>query len=104
MVVNYDVPDLGPNGDFRPDIETYIHRIGQLFLPLTLMVADDLGRTGRFGRKGCSVIFAHDHRSMSEVQEIADTLGKPMRRINATSQTDLEQLEIVSDQLAPQDL
>ena len=36
---------------------------------------------------------------MSEVQEIADTLGKPMRRINATSQTDLEQLEIVSDQL-----
>ena len=37
---------------------------------------------------------------MSEVQEIADTLGKPMRRINATSQTDLEQLEIVSNQLS----
>jgi hypothetical protein len=62
------------------------------------MTADNLGRTGRFGRKGCSVIFAHDQRSMSEVQEIADTLGKPMRRINATSQTDLEQLEIVRDQ------
>lgn len=28
MVVNYDVPDLGPEGGFRPDIETYIHRIG----------------------------------------------------------------------------
>jgi ATP-dependent RNA helicase DDX19/DBP5 len=35
MVVNYDVPDLGPQGDFRPDIETYIHRIGQLFWPLS---------------------------------------------------------------------
>lgn len=29
MVVNYDVPDLGPEGDWKPDIETYIHRIGQ---------------------------------------------------------------------------
>jgi ATP-dependent RNA helicase DDX19/DBP5 len=28
MVVNYDVPDLGPSGDYKPDIETYIHRIG----------------------------------------------------------------------------
>lgn len=28
MVVNYDVPDMGPEGHFRPDIETYIHRIG----------------------------------------------------------------------------
>jgi ATP-dependent RNA helicase DDX19/DBP5 len=33
MVVNYDVPDLGPQGDFRPDIETYIHRIGKLYGP-----------------------------------------------------------------------
>ena len=33
---------------------------------------------------------------MEDVQYIADTLGKPMRRINATRQTDLEQLEIVS--------
>jgi len=33
MVVNYDVPDLGPSGDYKPDIETYIHRIGQLPLP-----------------------------------------------------------------------
>jgi ATP-dependent RNA helicase DDX19/DBP5 len=29
MVVNYDVPDLGPEGQYRPDIETYIHRIGK---------------------------------------------------------------------------
>jgi ATP-dependent RNA helicase DDX19/DBP5 len=29
MVVNYDVPIMGPEGQFRPDIETYIHRIGK---------------------------------------------------------------------------
>jgi ATP-dependent RNA helicase DDX19/DBP5 len=28
MVVNYDVPNLGPEGGFQPDVETYIHRIG----------------------------------------------------------------------------
>jgi len=33
---------------------------------------------------------------MEDVHYIADTLEKPMRRINATRQTDLEQLEIVS--------
>jgi len=32
MVVNYDVPILGPEFDFKPDIETYIHRIGKLRL------------------------------------------------------------------------
>jgi ATP-dependent RNA helicase DDX19/DBP5 len=33
MVVNYDVPDLGPQGDHKPDIETYIHRIGETSPP-----------------------------------------------------------------------
>lgn len=28
MVVNYDVPVIGPPGNQHPDIETYIHRIG----------------------------------------------------------------------------
>jgi len=41
MVVNYDVPDLGPSGDFKPDIETYIHRIGKLCYPLPTSKADD---------------------------------------------------------------
>ncbi|WWD19833.1 ATP-dependent RNA helicase DBP5 [Kwoniella shandongensis] len=78
MVVNYDVPDQGPEGNFEPDIETYIHRIG---------------RTGRFGRKGCSVIFVHDGRSKSDVDYIMNTLGKPMKRIDAMNPADLEQLE-----------
>lgn len=29
MVVNYDVPDMGPDGNWEPDVETYIHRIGR---------------------------------------------------------------------------
>ncbi|KAK8853404.1 hypothetical protein IAR55_004110 [Kwoniella newhampshirensis] len=78
MVVNYDVPDQGPAGDFQPDIETYIHRIG---------------RTGRFGRKGCSVIFVHDDRSMGEVEFIMQTLGKRMKPIDAMNKSDLDQLE-----------
>jgi len=53
------------------------------------------GRTGRFGRKGCSVIFVHDARSKSDVNEIMAELGKPMKKIDATRSTDLEQLEKV---------
>lgn len=30
MVVNYDVPILGPEEGWQPDVETYIHRIGKL--------------------------------------------------------------------------
>ncbi|WWC64804.1 uncharacterized protein I303_107418 [Kwoniella dejecticola CBS 10117] len=78
MVVNYDVPDLGRDGGFAPDIETYIHRIG---------------RTGRFGRKGCSVIFVHDDRSRRDVEYIMTELGKPMKKINAMNQDDLDELE-----------
>lgn len=37
MVVNYDVPIMGPEEGWAPDIETYIHRIGTFTfrLPLT---------------------------------------------------------------------
>ncbi|WRT70033.1 uncharacterized protein IL334_007026 [Kwoniella shivajii] len=78
MVVNYDVPELNRDQDYRPDIETYIHRIG---------------RTGRFGRKGCSVIFVHDDKSRDDVNYIMEQLGKPMQKINARSEKDLDQLE-----------
>lgn len=42
MVVNYDVPDLGPEGDWKPDIETYIHRIGKLPRPCVSWLAGKL--------------------------------------------------------------
>lgn len=42
LVINYDLP-RSPKG---PDAETYLHRIG---------------RTGRFGRKGISIVRAERH-------------------------------------------
>lgn len=96
MVVNYDVPTFGPEGDFRPDIETYIHRIGlspeQVIYQLE---ADSVGRTGRFGRKGVAVTFSSDSRSREDVQYIMDNL-KPMKKINIDRSADIDELEDVS--------
>jgi hypothetical protein len=39
----------------------------------------------------------HDDRSMDDVNEIMTRLGKPMKRIDASSSTDMEQLEKVND-------
>lgn len=80
MVVNYDIPDTGPEGGWQPDIETYIHRIG---------------RTGRFGRKGCAVTFVHDDRSMDDVNTIMQETGRSMKKITVDT-SDLDQLEEVS--------
>lgn len=106
MVVNYDVPvDRAENGQTKIDLESYIHRIGEWTSsgPLdgghldTPPAALTTGRTGRFGRKGCSVIFAHDERSRRDVEEIQRMLGgKPMKKIDATSKSDIDQLEAVS--------
>ncbi|KAI9467956.1 MAG: P-loop containing nucleoside triphosphate hydrolase protein [Benjaminiella poitrasii] len=49
LVVNYDMPS---DHLVKPDPEAYIHRIG---------------RTGRFGRPGVSVNFAHDRKSWEEI-------------------------------------
>ncbi|CAL1716948.1 unnamed protein product [Somion occarium] len=80
MVVNYDLPllnerDHGNRNDVRPDIETYIHRIG---------------RTGRFGRKGISVNFVHDKRTWSQMEQIEQATGKHIVRIQTT---DLDTME-----------
>ncbi|WOO81524.1 ATP-dependent RNA helicase DBP5 [Vanrija pseudolonga] len=78
MVVNYDIPTIGPDSNSQPDLETYIHRIG---------------RTGRFGRKGCSVTFVHDQRSQDEVNEIMELTGRPMKKIDASNEDDLDKLD-----------
>ncbi|KAF8843699.1 DEAD-domain-containing protein [Paxillus ammoniavirescens] len=80
MVVNYDLPLMNERGnqhsnDARPDVETYIHRIG---------------RTGRFGRKGISINFVHDKRTWSYMEEIENTLGKKIIRIETD---DLDEME-----------
>lgn len=81
MVVNYDLPlmserdNYGNKADMRPDIETYIHRIG---------------RTGRFGRKGISINFVHDKRTWEQMHQIEVALGREIARIETT---DLDTME-----------
>lgn len=80
MVVNYDLPLMNERGnqhfgDAKPDIETYIHRIG---------------RTGRFGRKGISINFVHDRRTWEQMEEIEKTLKKKIIRIETN---DLDEME-----------
>jgi ATP-dependent RNA helicase DDX19/DBP5 len=55
MVINYDIPMKG-RGDYEPDPETYLHRIG---------------RTGRFGRIGVSISFVYDKKSFDALNYIA---------------------------------
>ncbi|KAH8100942.1 DEAD-domain-containing protein [Cristinia sonorae] len=80
MVVNYDLPLLNERpgsskDDARPDIETYIHRIG---------------RTGRFGRKGISINFVHDKRTWAQMEQIEQATGKQIIRIETN---DLDEME-----------
>ncbi|PFH52947.1 hypothetical protein AMATHDRAFT_1680 [Amanita thiersii Skay4041] len=79
MVVNYDLPLMSErdktSGDDRPDIETYIHRIG---------------RTGRFGRKGISINFVHDKKTWLQMEQIEKALGKKIIRIETN---DLDEME-----------
>jgi hypothetical protein len=52
MVVNYDLPlmnERDKTADERPDIETYIHRIGQLFFPPTDKMTLSLLQVARGG-------------------------------------------------------
>jgi ATP-dependent RNA helicase DDX19/DBP5 len=74
LVVNYDVP---VDKDGRPDIETYIHRIG---------------RTGRFGRSGVSINFVHDERSYKLMKEIEAVVGKEIIRVPTEDYLVLEKI------------
>ncbi|KAG6813969.1 RNA helicase required for poly(A+) mRNA export [Tricholoma furcatifolium] len=78
MVVNYDMPlmnERDKSADERPDIETYIHRIG---------------RTGRFGRKGISINFVHDKKTWMQMNEIEKALSRPIVRIETH---DIDEME-----------
>jgi ATP-dependent RNA helicase DDX19/DBP5 len=84
MVVNYDLPLVNERegGGGKPDVETYIHRIG---------------RTGRFGRKGISVNFVHDKRTFQQMNEIEGVLGKPIARIPTDSIDVMEEASSLFD-------
>ncbi|KAF7316613.1 hypothetical protein HMN09_00393800 [Mycena chlorophos] len=85
MVVNYDLPLMyerntgagaGPGGSYdRPDIETYIHRIG---------------RTGRFGRRGISINFVHDKKTWQQMDQIEKATGKTITRIETGDVDEME--------------
>ncbi|KAF9811639.1 hypothetical protein IEO21_06488 [Rhodonia placenta] len=72
LVINYDLPMLNERenwqnkNDVRPDIETYIHRIG---------------RTGRFGRKGISINFVHNRLTHEHMNMLQKGTGKPIIKI-----------------------
>uniref|UniRef100_K3W5E7 RNA helicase n=1 Tax=Globisporangium ultimum (strain ATCC 200006 / CBS 805.95 / DAOM BR144) TaxID=431595 RepID=K3W5E7_GLOUD len=72
LVVNFDIP---LTKDQQPDPETYLHRIG---------------RTGRFGRKGCAINFVHDDRSKKNLAEIEAYYS---REIVQAPANDIEELE-----------
>ena len=73
MVVNYDMP--WHFTDRKPDVETYLHRIG---------------RTGRFGRQGISINMIYDKRSHDIMQYIEQTLQTPITGIETK---DFDQME-----------
>ncbi|KAF7374646.1 hypothetical protein MSAN_00349500 [Mycena sanguinolenta] len=85
MVVNYDLPLMyerssgssGEGGHFdKPDIETYIHRIG---------------RTGRFGRRGISINFVHDKKTWLQMEQIEQATGKKIMRIETNDVDEMEE-------------
>lgn len=78
LVVNYDVPMEGRPGseEYRPDSQTYIHRIGRL---------------GRYGRKGIALNFVVEGTAeIDDIQFISRKFKVEMVRVAAD---DLEQLE-----------
>lgn len=58
VVVNFDLP---VTLDYKPDCETYLHRIG---------------RTGRFGKSGLAVNMVDGPRSMAILKAIEKHFGK----------------------------
>jgi superfamily II DNA/RNA helicase len=57
VVVNFDLP---LTQDFRPDFETYLHRIG---------------RTGRFGKKGLAINMVDGRQTYSTLKQIEKYFG-----------------------------
>jgi ATP-dependent RNA helicase DDX19/DBP5 len=99
MVVNYDLPlmnERDKTADERPDVETYIHRIG-LFSAhnegdTELIVI--IGRTGRFGRRGISINFVHDKKTWLQMEQIEQALGKRIIRIETKNLDEMEEVRL----------
>ncbi|KAI9358101.1 P-loop containing nucleoside triphosphate hydrolase protein [Pilaira anomala] len=74
LVVNYDMP-LDMHGN--PDAEVYLHRIG---------------RTGRFGRNGVSVIFVHNEKTYEQMKYLEDHFKVKINRVPTEDWEEAEQV------------
>eukprot|EP00117_Sycon_ciliatum_P020924 scpid49735/ scgid18499/ ATP-dependent RNA helicase DDX19A; DDX19-like protein; DEAD box protein 19A len=75
VVVNYDIPyDVVRQ---KPDVETYLHRIG---------------RTGRFGKSGLAINFVDGSRSMRNMRFIEEHFGKKIEKIDKTDNDQISSL------------
>ncbi|KAI8076124.1 ATP-dependent RNA helicase DBP5 [Thamnidium elegans] len=74
LVINYDMP-LDRYGN--PDAEVYLHRIG---------------RTGRFGHTGVSIIFVHDETTYRHMKYIEDYFKVKIRRIPTEDWQEIEKI------------
>jgi len=77
LVINYDLPVTYQN---RADFETYLHRIG---------------RTGRFGRKGCAINFVNDDQDQAILADIERHFSPGREMILQAPGDDVEELERV---------
>ena len=95
MVVNYDIPYTSDN---KPDVETYLHRIGTWSFEVRNVpdcLTFILGRTGRFGRQGISVNFVHDRKTFEDMAVFQTTLGRPIVRIPADEYDIMERVSVL---------
>jgi len=75
MVVNFDLP---VDKDGKADCETYLHRIG---------------RTGRFGKAGIAINLIESTQALQVLKEIEKHFGKPIRKLDAQNEEEIEELE-----------
>jgi ATP-dependent RNA helicase DDX19/DBP5 len=74
LVVNYDMP-IDARG--HPDSEAYLHRIG---------------RTGRFGRTGVSIIFVYNNESWKQMKFLEQHFQKPIERVPTEDWEEVERI------------
>ncbi|XP_025083137.1 ATP-dependent RNA helicase DDX19A-like [Pomacea canaliculata] len=74
VVVNFDLP---VTLDYKPDCETYLHRIG---------------RTGRFGKSGLAVNMVDGPRSMAILKAIEKHFGRKIERLDADDLDEIEKI------------
>lgn len=80
-IASYDMPT---DQQGRPDVETYIHRIG---------------RTGRFGRQGLSINFVYDRKSFETMEAIEKELKRPIVKVGTEDFDVMEKVSFLDGRL-----